>query len=129
VRLKPLQHPDEPLGAAIGLRPTPRSDVGKADRALGLPPEGRRARDAEEADLALEVVADVLRAVIVTQGEAAGDALGERAEALAHSLPDRLERSAWKRSARRLAWIPAHSAEPSAGSACRPGGTGHRRCR
>ena len=42
-------------------------------------------------DLALEVVADVLGPVIVAKGEAAGDILSERPEALAHRLPDRLE--------------------------------------
>src|SRR3954471_21605556 len=72
-----LQRPDEPLGAAV---------------ALGLAHEGRRALDAKEADLGLEVVADVLAAVVVAQPEAGGDPLGERAEALAHRLRDRLER-------------------------------------
>src|SRR4051794_34144205 len=72
-----LQGPDEPLGAAV---------------ALGLAHEGRRALDAEETDLGLEVVAHVLAAVIVAKGETVGDALGERAEALAHRLLDRLER-------------------------------------
>ena len=41
---------------------------------------------------ALEVVAHVLRAVIVAKGETAGDVLAEGAEALAHALTDRLER-------------------------------------
>src|SRR3954454_21371202 len=50
-----LQGPDEPLGAAVP---------------FGLAHEGRRALDAEEADLALEVMADVLAAVIVAQPEA-----------------------------------------------------------
>src|SRR3954454_15019710 len=72
-----LQGPDEALGTAI---------------ALGLAHEGRRALDAKEADLGLEVVADVLAAVVVAQPEAGGDPLGERAEALAHRLRDRLER-------------------------------------
>src|SRR5205085_5632668 len=72
-----LQGADEPLGAAV---------------ALGLAHEGRRALDAEEADLTLEVVADVLTPVVVAEPEAGSDALGEGAEALAHRLPDRLER-------------------------------------
>src|SRR3712207_6913238 len=57
-----LERADEALGAAIALR---CSD------------ERGRARDAEEGDLALEVVADVLRAVVVAEGEAARDARGE----------------------------------------------------
>ena len=50
-----LQHPDEALGAAV---------------ALGLADEGRRAFQAKEADLALEMVADILRPMIVTEREA-----------------------------------------------------------
>src|ERR687886_2391263 len=73
-----LQRPDEPLRAAV---------------ALGLAHEGGRALEAEEADLGLAVVAHVLAAVIVAQPEAGGDGLGERAEALAHRLPDRLGRA------------------------------------
>src|SRR4051812_20427857 len=72
-----LQGPDEPLGAAVALR---------------LAHERRRALDAEEADLTLEVVAHVLAPVVVAQPQAGGDVLGERAEALAHRLLDRLER-------------------------------------
>src|SRR3954453_16640242 len=60
--------------------------------AFRLATEGRRALEAEEADLGPEVVAHVLAAVIVAQPQAGGDVLGERAEALAHRLPDRLER-------------------------------------
>jgi hypothetical protein len=77
VRLKPLRHADEPLGAAV---------------ALGLADGGRRARDAEEADLGLEVMAHVLGTVVVPKGEAAGHVSGESTEALAHALPHRLER-------------------------------------
>src|SRR4029077_15629415 len=72
-----FQHPDEALGAAI---------------AFGLAHEGWRALQAEEADLALEMVADILRPMIVTEREARGDVLGERAEARTHRLPDRLHR-------------------------------------
>src|SRR4051812_42504263 len=72
-----LQGPDEPLGAAVALR---------------LAHERRRALDAEEADLGLEVVAHVLAPVVGAQPQAGGDVLGERAAALAHRLPDRLER-------------------------------------
>src|SRR4051795_13536831 len=45
-----LERTDEPLGAAV---------------ALGLADEGGRALHAEEADLGLEVVADVLATVVV----------------------------------------------------------------
>jgi hypothetical protein len=51
-----LQYPDEALGAAI---------------ALGLTYEGGRRLDAEEGELGLEVVGDVLAAVVVAQLEAA----------------------------------------------------------
>src|SRR3954453_14868485 len=71
-----LQHPNEALGAAVALR---------------LADEGRRALDAEKADLGLEVVADVLTAVVVAEPKAGSDALGEAAVALADGLPDRLE--------------------------------------
>src|SRR4051794_41748058 len=53
--------------------------------------KGRRAFDAEETDLGLEVVADVLTAVVVAEPKAGSDALGEAAMALADGLPDRLE--------------------------------------
>jgi hypothetical protein len=66
----------EPLAAAVPLR--------RAD-------EGGRAFDAEEAQLALEGVGHVLRAVVVPDGEAARDARGEAAEVTAHALAHRLE--------------------------------------
>src|SRR4051794_12225333 len=53
-----LERADEPLGAAV---------------ALGLADEGRRALHAEEADLPLEVVADVLAAVVVAEPQPGGD--------------------------------------------------------
>jgi hypothetical protein len=90
-----LEGADEALDAAV---------------ALGLTDEGGRARDAEEGELALEVVGDELAAVIVTQPQAARDALGEGAEADAHPLAERLERLEPRR--RRAAWIPRHSVEP-----------------
>ena len=71
-----LQHPNEALGAAVPFR---------------LADEGRRAFDAEEADLGLEVVADVLAAMVVAEPKAGSDALGEAAMALADGLLDRLE--------------------------------------
>src|SRR4051795_8160327 len=71
-----LQHPNEALGAAVALR---------------LADEGRRAFDAEETDLGLEVVADVLAAMVVAEPKADSDALGEAAMALADGLLDRLE--------------------------------------
>src|SRR5919112_3385734 len=61
-----LQGADEPLGAAV---------------ALGLPDEGRRALEAEEADLGLEVVADVLATVVMAEPQPGGDALAEAAMA------------------------------------------------
>src|SRR5688572_27614372 len=71
-----LQHPDEALGAAVPFR---------------LPNERRRAFDAEEPALGLEVVADVLTAVVVAEPKAGSDALGEAAMTLADGLLDRLE--------------------------------------
>ena len=66
----------EALGAAVPFR---------------LADEGRRAFDAEETDLGLEVVADVLAAVVVAEPKAGSDALGEAAVALPDGLLDRLE--------------------------------------
>src|SRR3954454_23272327 len=60
--------------------------------ALRLAHERRRALDAEEAALGLDVVAHVLAPVVVAQLQAGGDVLGERAAALAHRLLGRLER-------------------------------------
>jgi hypothetical protein len=72
-----LQDPDEALGSAVPFR---------------LADEGRRACDAEEADLGLEVVADTLAAVVVAgEPKARSDALGKAAMALADGLLDRLE--------------------------------------
>src|SRR3954454_4823800 len=72
-----LERPDEPLGAAV---------------ALGLADEGRRALHAEEADLDLEVVADVLAAVVVAEPQPGGDVPAEGTVAPPDGLPDRLER-------------------------------------
>ena len=104
-----LQRPDEALGAAV---------------AFGLAHEGGRARDAEEGEFALEVVGDVLAAVIVAKLEASCDASSEGTEAGANTLPDRLEGlepGAWlpatttevvaERRPRRAAWMPRHSVE------------------
>src|SRR3954452_22320939 len=71
-----LERTDEPLGAAV---------------ALGLADEGRRALHAEEADLHLEVVADVLAAVIVAEPQSGGDVPAEGTVAPTDGLPDRLE--------------------------------------
>src|SRR5215210_6339397 len=60
--------------------------------ALRLADEGRRALDAEEPDLALEVARHVVRAVVVAQGEPLGDAAADRAEVAQAALTDRLER-------------------------------------
>jgi hypothetical protein len=80
--------------------------------------EGGRALDAEEAEFPLEVVAGVLRAVVVPDGEAMGHACGEAAKAAPHALAGsrhcrgrrRLGSSASKRVARSAAWRPTHSA-------------------
>ena len=82
-----MRCPAQPSGSARS-----PGDVSGADRAFGLADEGRRACDAEAAALGLEVVARVLGAVIVAKGKAGGDVLADGAEALAHALPDRLER-------------------------------------
>ena len=89
-----LERTDEPLGAAV---------------ALGLADEGGRALEAEEADLGLEVVADVLAAVVVAEPQPGGNASAEGTVASSDGLLDRLQAS--KRSALRLAWTPTHSAE------------------
>src|SRR4051794_15444450 len=89
-----LERTDEPLGAAV---------------ALGLAHEGGRALHAEEADLGLEVVADVLATVVVAQPQPGGDVLGERAEALAHRLLHRLESLEAVRVEGSV--MPTHSAE------------------
>src|SRR3954470_8056181 len=71
-----LERADEPLGAAV---------------ALGLADEGRRALDAEEADLPLEVVADVLAAVVVAEPQPGGDVPAEGTVAPTDGLLDRLQ--------------------------------------
>ena len=63
-----LQDADEALDAAV---------------ALGLADERGRAFEAEEVELALEVVGDELAAVIVAEPGAGGDGFAERAEAVA----------------------------------------------
>src|SRR5215213_2944240 len=60
--------------------------------ALRLADEGRRALDAEEPYLALEVARHGVRAVVVAQGEPLGDAAADRAEVAQDALTDRLER-------------------------------------
>src|SRR4051795_4011958 len=72
-----LERTDEPLGAAV---------------ALGLADEGGRALHAEEADLGLEVVADVLATVVVAEPQTGGDVPAEGTVAPPDGLPDRLER-------------------------------------
>ena len=71
-----LQRPDEALGDAV---------------ALGLAHEGGRGLDAEEGDLALEVVGHVVRSVVVPEHEAGGHVLADGAEVPAHTLADRLQ--------------------------------------
>ena len=58
---------------------------------FGGPDEGRRALDAQEAQLLLEVAGHVLAAVVVADREAAGDVLREAAEVAPHPLAERLE--------------------------------------
>src|SRR5215211_4367360 len=60
--------------------------------ALRLADEGRRALDAEEPDLALEVARHVVGAVVVAQRQAAGDIGPDPAEVAQDALADRLER-------------------------------------
>ncbi len=57
-----LERADEPLGTAI---------------AFGLAHEGRRAFEAEEGDLILEVVTDILATMVMAELEAGGDLLGK----------------------------------------------------
>src|SRR3954469_2388032 len=71
-----LQGADEPLGAPVPLR---------------LPHEARRAGHAEEPQLALEVVAEVVAPVVVPDGQALGGPGLELAEVLPHALPERLQ--------------------------------------
>jgi hypothetical protein len=72
--------------------------LGRADEALGdaialrLADEGRRALDAEEADLGLEVARRVVRAAVVAQRQAVGGAARDGAEVAPHTSADRLER-------------------------------------
>jgi hypothetical protein len=58
--------------------------------AFGLADKGRRGLHAEKADLALEVVAHELGAVVMAPLHAEGDAFGEAAELFAHGLSHRL---------------------------------------
>src|SRR3982751_5515042 len=71
-----LQGADEALGAAVP---------------FGGPDEGRRALDAQEAQLLLEIAGHVLAAVVVADRETAGDVLREAAEVAPHPLAERLE--------------------------------------
>src|SRR5512132_2564415 len=71
-----LECPDEALGDAV---------------ALGLAHEGRRGLDAEEGDLALEVVGHIVRSVVVPEHEAGGHVLADGAEVPAHTLADRFQ--------------------------------------
>ena len=59
--------------------------------AFGLPHEARRAFDAEEGDLLLEIVSEVVGAVVVPQSQPARDAVADALEAFAHALADRLQ--------------------------------------
>src|SRR5512132_11687 len=71
-----LECTDEALGDAV---------------ALGLAHEGRRGLDAEEGDLALEVVGHIVRSVVVPEHEAGGHLLADGAEVPAHTLADRFQ--------------------------------------
>jgi hypothetical protein len=72
-----LEITDETLGAAVSLR---------------CVHEGRRAFDAEEADLVLKRRRRCMRSVIMPDGETESDAPGDVSEMLAHPLADRFER-------------------------------------
>src|SRR5512144_1766858 len=77
-----LECTDEALGDAVALR---------------LAHEGRRGLDAEEGDLALEVVGHIVRSVVVPEHEAGGHVLADGAEVPAQ--PWRTGSRAWKRRA------------------------------
>ena len=72
-----LERADEALGAAV---------------ALGCGRKRRARADAEEVQLALEVVAEVLAAVVVAQAEPGGDARPVAAVVRPQPLAERLER-------------------------------------
>src|SRR5688572_33371491 len=71
-----FQHANKSFGTAVALR---------------LAHERGRALDAEEAELGLEVVADMLAPVIVAELQAGGDAFGKATKVLPYRLSDRLE--------------------------------------
>ena len=58
---------------------------------FGLPHETRGAVDAEEGDLLLEIVGQVVRPVVVTQPQPAGGTVADTAEAFADTLADGLQ--------------------------------------
>src|SRR3954463_10658642 len=83
--------------SSAGVRPVAigTATMAQAPGLLSLPGQlaGRRRRSRlPVAGITLEVVAHVLTPVVVAEPEAGGDALAEGAEALAHRLPDRLQR-------------------------------------
>ena len=59
--------------------------------AFGLPHEARGAFDAEERDLLLKIVGQVVRPVVVTQPQPTGHAFADAPEAFADALADRLQ--------------------------------------
>ena len=59
---------------------------------FGLPHETRGAVDAEEGDLLLEIVGQVVRPVVVTQPQPAGGTVADTAEAFADTLADGAKR-------------------------------------
>ena len=59
--------------------------------AFGFPHETRRALDAEERDLLLKVVREIVRPVVVPEPEPAGHAVADLTEAFADALADRLQ--------------------------------------
>src|SRR4051794_38688119 len=69
-----LEGADEPLSSSV---------------ALGLAHEARRTGHAEELQLPLEVVAEVVAAVVMADRQATGDLRLERAEVLPDALPQR----------------------------------------
>ena len=75
--------------------------------AFGLSHEALGTLNPEERDLLLEIVSQVVRAVVVAKTQPAGDPVADGAEAFADTLANRLQAS--NRVPRLAAWRPMHS--------------------
>ena len=75
---------------------------------FGRSHEARGTLNPEERDLLLEIVSQVVRAVVVAQTQPIGDPVADGAEAFADTLANRLQAS--NRVPRLAAWRPMHSA-------------------